>query len=133
MSERDDRAPLTPEELAFVARLEEVWRAEPQDAAQRAAFDRRLEARLARRRLPRGLVPVLATAAASAAAVGVLLSFGPADPAPLSAVEVRSASSAGARLTPEQALLGWVPSGVTTESDLPDDYQALESLLYGDV
>ncbi len=64
---RNTTPDLTPDEATFVRRLNDAYAPPPMGSAERAAFDRRLRARLARRARVRS--PLFMAAAATAAAL----------------------------------------------------------------
>lgn len=77
-SPRDERPVLDGAEKEFVERLDREYAPPPMSAAERAAFDEAVRARLERPERPHLLVPAIAAAAAAAALCFVLLdSTGP--------------------------------------------------------
>ncbi len=63
---RNTSPELTPEEAAFVRRLNEIYAPPPMERGEQAAFDRRLRGRIARRRRVWPALSVAATAATAA-------------------------------------------------------------------
>lgn len=128
--EMDEREELGAEDARFVERLRALYAPEPLDAARRAAFDARLRERIERSRWRGALLPAL-----SAAALGALLLWSAAPPAPQrEAIPVATARSAGAAW--EQVLfygdLTRVQAG--DESDeLPPEYAAIEGVFFDGV
>jgi len=149
MSQHDERRPqrggpdpatddaLTRDEARFVARLAEAYAPPEPTPADRVRFQARLEERLARadRRAPwRWLVPAT-LALAAVAIVSTQLRVGDVATTPPLATTTPLATTArldDAALASEgETLLALViGNGANDESALPEDYQAIASLMY---
>jgi hypothetical protein len=114
------------QERAFAARLAELWQPPRLTPAGRAAFDAGLDAKLAGRRRRRAAIPALAAATAAAAVAWVLLPGSPSTP-------VGEVVQAGAASWEYDLIYDSGDSGGSAGSGgsemLPDDYQAIASLL----
>jgi len=118
---------LTPDEATFVRRLNDGYAPSPMGALEQAAFDRRLDARLSRAR--RGTYPLLAVAAATAAAlliwVAVPWTHGPG-PVPATPTTVAAAPPAsGWDALAESYRWATGDEDADFATILPDDYQIL--------
>jgi len=121
-------------EAGFIRRLAELSQAPEADAARRVAFQAELDRRLARR--PRRFVlPALAGALATAAALALSLGADgvrPADAQRRTGIEANMSRIAPVQpraTTSVEALLALASEGDdTTDASLPDDYIAIASL-----
>lgn len=130
MSADREHEGLTPDEAAFVRRLAAAAEPPPMTPARRAAFDRRLEQRLARPRWR----PVLLPAALAAAAVLLLFGLrGAFDRVETPRVAELPAAVADADEVDFEAALFALAADSFDEDDttLPEDYLAIEDELLG--
>ena len=121
---------LTREDARFVERLRSLYEPEPQDGARRAAFDARLQERIARPRWPLALIPAFTAAALALVVWNSLPGERPPQPAP---TVTASAASAAAW---EEVLFEGDPTEVQTVSvhdELPADYKAIELAFFDGV
>lgn len=130
-----ERIDLTPEEQAFVRRVDELYAAPDLSAEERVAFQARLDARRSSPR--RGWVPATLAGAAVVAAGSALLvlTFTRAELADDEAtprIARQEAATTLAAATPEEALLALATEGVAdADEGLPEDYLAIEGVLLG--
>jgi hypothetical protein len=125
MTEHDEREPLTPDEARFVARVSDAFAPSEPTPADRARFHARLEERLARRSRP-ALVRWLAPATLAAAAAALLVIARGAEVAPDVALTPQASSQ-----EEEETFLALVSGeAAVDDSALPEDYQAIASLMY---
>ncbi len=140
----DDRPELSSEDARFVRRIAEAWAPPEPTAARRARFDARLAERLARRRSPRRALVLAATLAAAALVVLVRVGGetgrtgvtekpkapqGIASAPPIAPAESATAEETLIALASDRALASAV-AGSDRDEALPEDYQAIASLLY---
>jgi hypothetical protein len=141
----DDRPELSSEDARLVRRIAEVWAPPEPTAARGTRFDARLAERLARKRSPQRALVLAAALGALALVVLVRVGGGPGTsegtdgtraPAPgiASAPALAPAESATAEetliaLASDHALASAV-TGSDRDEALPEDYQAIASLLY---
>jgi hypothetical protein len=135
-SARDDEIGLAADEEAFVRRVADAFAPPPRTAAQRVAFQARLEERLEVEGRPRRWVWGLAALAAAALAAVVLpMVFGREVEAPVVQTTIASGSgpaATGAEAAQEDAILAIVvDSEVASDATLPEDYQAIASVFLG--
>lgn len=129
-----DRPELSSEDAAFVEQLRQTYRWPERSGARRAAFRSRIDERLAQRgRGWRGLLVPVALTAAAAAALVVWLALPPGSEPDAGAPLV--ATTQPASETPEDAILALTEPGseIDRNSSLPEDYEAISSLLLGGV
>jgi len=139
MPTEPDRPILPPEEAVLVRRIAELSRAPELDASQRVRLQADLDRRLARRR--RRLVrPLWAGALATGLAAFAWVRLGSVesmDPVAMRVDREPVAEAAGRPVDPAvgasaQALLSLMNDDAqSVETDLPDDYAAIGSLLLG--
>lgn len=128
-----DRAPdaLAPDDARFVARVAEAWAPPAPTPTDRARFQAGLEARLARRARPR-LWPWLVPAAVALAAVLLLTTRELGDETrPGSPAIAVTPTDDAPSVSEEETLLALVDGDVASDDEsLPEDYQAIASLMY---
>jgi hypothetical protein len=129
---RDPDAPVqTRAEERFVARVADAYRARPQSAQARVAFQARLDARIARRRTRLTLRALAGAVAAAAAAWVVVAGLGSGDRvAELRVARAGDPLPAGSSrtATAEEAILSLSAEDEGEEESLPDDYAAIADL-----
>jgi hypothetical protein len=125
-----DRPDLTPEEGAFVRSIASFYTAPQPSAAERVAFNAKLEQRVARRRTAWRRAPAFAGAAVVAAlGVFVLARATVVTPRP---GEISSSFASAASTTAESAILALATdSPEEPEEALPEDYLAIEDVFLG--
>jgi hypothetical protein len=120
----DEHDELTPHQRRFLARVVDAYQAPRRSPERSAAFQREVEARIARARVPRW-VPALAGAVATAAiawlAVGIGLERGASVP--------REGEERVA--TAEEAILALSTDEESSDEALPDDYVAIANVFLG--
>jgi ferric-dicitrate binding protein FerR (iron transport regulator) len=116
----DPRDELTDEQQRFVARVAGAYQAPPRSPGQSAAFQRAIEARVARRRVERWL-PALAGALAAAAIAWLAIGVG-REPTPGEEAQIASA---------EEAILALSADEESDEEALPEEYLAIASVFLG--
>ena len=129
MTREPELEELTREDARFVERLRALYGPEPLEGARRAAFDARLQERIARPRWPLALIPAF-TAAALALVVWSSLPGAPA-PKPAPTVVASGASAAW-----EEVLFEGDPTevqAVSVHEELPPDYKAIELAFFDGV
>ena len=127
---REDRtaAALSPEEARFVSRVADVFQPPEPTAADRVRFHARLEARLARGTGQAALRWLAPATLALAAALLVTAQLREDDVAPTVTARPLEGALGDAE---EETLLALVAGDVAgDESVLPEDYQAIASLMY---
>jgi hypothetical protein len=130
MTREPELEELTREDARFVERLRSIYEPEPQDGARRAAFEARLQERIARPRWPFALIPAF-TAAALALVVWNSL---PGAPAPKPAPTVTASAASAAAW--EEVLFEGDPTevqAVSVHEELPPDYKAIELAFFDGV
>ncbi|MCG8591785.1 MAG: hypothetical protein MJE66_21015 [Proteobacteria bacterium] len=133
MSERDsDRPELSPGDETLVRRVRELLPRHELDAERRVAVNEALDRRIERRR---GAGWKLAGAAAATVAVAALLLLGRGTPdpvAPDAPVAPGPSAPLAERDTREvDALLALAETELSPAEDLPEDYEAIASLVWG--
>jgi ferric-dicitrate binding protein FerR (iron transport regulator) len=116
----DPQDDLTPEQRRFVARVTSAYQAPPRSPEQSAAFQREIEARLARPSTARWW-PAFAGALAAAAIAWLAIAVGRA-PAPSAPAQIATA---------EEAILALSADEESEEDELPEEYVAIASLFLG--
>jgi len=132
---RDDEIRLTADEEALVRRVADAFAPPPRTAAQRVAFQARLEERLETQgRSRRWVWGLAALAAAALAAVVLPMVLGRKAEGPLQTTIASGSGPAatGAETAQEDAILAIVvDSEVASDATLPEDYQAIASVFLG--
>jgi len=138
MSTHDDRRPeetrdaaLRPEDARFVARLAEVFTPPEPTPADRARFRSRLDERLARRGRARAWGWLAPAALALGAALVVTLRAPIDEPSQGTPAGAATPTDAIETDPEQQTLLAFVTEDDFSDEDsLPEDYQAIASLMY---
>lgn len=138
MSSHDDRKPdetsdagLPPEDARFVARVSEAFAPPEPTPADRARFRARLDERLASRGRDRAWPWLVPAALALAAALIVTLRAPVDEPSPDAPPLAATPADASETDPEQQALLAFASDNDSSDEDsLPEDYQAIASLMY---
>jgi hypothetical protein len=118
-------------EQRFVAHVAEAYRASPQSVEQRVAFQARLDARIARRRILPRLRMLAGAAVAAAAAWLVVMGLGWDPRGELRvarAGDPRPAAAESTRASAAEAILSLSADEDDEDESLPDDYAAIADL-----
>ncbi len=133
---QDDELRLASDDEAFVRRVADAYAPSPRTAAQRVAFQAKLEERLQAEGRSRSWmwgVAAVATAAAAFFLLSEALDSQIEEPSPQQAIAISKPLPTGHEEAQEDAILAIViDPDATSEEVLPEDYQAIASVFLGE-